>query len=637
MSEEKPKKTQPKRSFLEPLRTDEVPTSVKHRDKSLVGVLDSETPKSTLDWLHFASRLLISTTWNSEAGERVLMMCEEVASMILEEDAKKRASARSMALTAAEAASAEFSPMEGGGAGCIESEGYVTGVDVGTSAAAAAQKNSTSTERVQAAYLLTAAAVAAADVHRLTATETAIRLARGAVEAYRCPMTACTLAMTCVQLGVTSRDPDCRSAVFQTALSIIAAAGKPLLDGETLSKEDAGYVLRMAWMLVGIGASDEAHKHLTAVLQHHPKSYMGLLLLTLLHTAVGSFHDANTAVMHLLSAYPEDVVAVIVHASIHRKCRLPESADERGKDPVAEELAVAMARIAKLSDAAASVEGSHLRKKSLRALCTHCAPDEDVERGPRHSTRELKRRVVGHWALLSHVATRLGCTTVAEVATEAGTDAVAQSKVLYRRTFADLQCSQARLSLIRLRHDIVAQHARHAGDPLFPLVRDANLLGTFDFDTCASDCLGRTFDGLPLSTGVADSISGSSSLFTDPRPHHLLPSRLFNAVASTLLAALEACPNHGEGHMLLGVTRLLEASQRDFPCDTRHNRLQEAGQHFLNAMRVDASIPEAYLGAGVVAEAQGALNESFDFYTSAAEVSGQAPLIPWRYFDYLYQ
>ncbi|KAG5494913.1 hypothetical protein JIQ42_02529 [Leishmania sp. Namibia] len=144
-------------------------------------------------------------------------------------------------------------------------------------------------------------------------------------------------------------------------------------------------------------------------------------------------------------------------------------------------------------------------------------------------------------------------------------------------------------------------------------------------------------DNLPLTSGVAESSRGAFSLFPDSDTQRLLPSKLFDDVASTLLAALEACPNHGEGHALLGVTRLLEASQPDLPSDTRHNRLQEAARHFMNAVQADAAMPEAYLGAGVVAEAQGAMDESFDFYASAAEVSVQAPLIPWQYFDYLYQ
>ncbi|CBZ37096.1 hypothetical protein, conserved [Leishmania donovani] len=636
MSAEKPRKIHAKRSFLEPLCAPEPLTPSNDKGKSSASAVKPWAPTSALEWLQLASHLLIASGGNVEAEERVLMVCEEAAKMLLEEDAKIRASAQSKAPTVAEAEAAVYSAKEGGDAPDAV-EGSAASDDVVQSVVAAAEEEPPSTERLQAAYLLTAAAVAAAEAHRLPAAESAVRLARAAVEAYRCPMTACTLAMACVRWGMTSCDINSRAAAFQTAFTVITAASRDILERETLPEEDAGYVLRMAWMLVGVGAADNARNQLMVVLQHNPKSYMGLLLLTLLHAAEGDYDDANTAVMHLLNGYPNDVVAIVVHAVVQQKCRLPEPTDGHGRDAAAEELAVAMARIATLGDEAASAATAALKKKSLKGLCTHCAPDEDVEGGPKHSSGELKRRVVGHWALLSHVATRLGCSTVAEVAIEAGTAAVAQSKMLYRRSFADLQCSQARLSLIRLREAIAGQQVHHGGGPSVPLVRDVNLLGTLDFNTAASSELARMVAGLPLTSGVADKVRGSFSLFPGSAMQRLLPSRLFDAVASTLLAAVEACPNHEEGHTLLGVTRLLEASQLDLPSDTRHNRLQEAGRHFMNAMRADAAMPEAYLGAGVVAEAQGATGESFDFYTSAAEVSVQAPLIPWQYFDYLYQ
>nr|CAJ2479338.1 unnamed protein product [Leishmania braziliensis] len=638
MSAEKPKRLHAKRSFLEPLRVPQRRRSSKEEGESPASPAKPSAPKSAIEWLKFASHLLIASSGSGEAEERMLKVCEETAAMLLEEDAKNCTSAKSKAPMATAAKASGFSPEEGDGA-VDGAEGNAVEDGIGAGTFAAVEEEPPSAERLQAAYLLTAAAVAATEAHRLTAAESAVRLARAAVEAYRCPMTASTLAMACVRWGATSRDVNSRTTAFETALAVIDVASKELLERETLLEEEIGYMLRMAWMLVGIGASDNAHQQLTVVLKHNPKSYMGLLLLTLLHTVEGDYDSANNSVTHLLDAYPQDVVGIVVHAAVLQKCRLPESADGHGKGAAAAaaELAIAMARIAVLSDEAASAEEAGLKKKSLKGLCTHCAPDEDVEGGPKHSSDELKRRVVGHWALLGHVATRLGCTTVAEVATEAGTAAITQSKMLCRRSFADLQCSQARLSLARLRERIAAQHIHHAGGLSVPLVRDINLLAILDFDTVASADLARMVPGLPLTSSATESICGASLVSPDSGTQHLLPPKMFDAVASTLLAAVEAYPNHGEGHVLLGVTRLLEASQPGLPSDTRHNRLQEAGRHFVNSIQADAAMPEAYLGAGVVAEAQGAMDESFDFYTSAAEVSVHAPLISWQYFDYLYQ
>ncbi|KAG5470761.1 hypothetical protein LSCM1_02010 [Leishmania martiniquensis] len=632
MSAERPPKLHAKRSFLDPLRAPHLsmPTKGKHSSSN---ALASWTPTSALEWLQLASHLLTAGGGNDEVEERVLMVCEEAAAMLLEADAKSRADAKSKAATA-EAESGMFSPKEGDDA---KNDGEEEGCDAGDGAALAANEDPPSIERLQAAYLLTAAAVAAVEAHWLPAAWSAVRLARAAVEAYRCPMTACTLAMACMRWGKTSRDISSREAAFQTVLTIIAAASEDLLSCETLPEDEVGYLLRMTWMLVGVGAADSARKQLTAVLQHNSRSYMGLLLLALLHAAEGDYDNAMNALIHLLNVYPDDVVGVVVLAAVQRKRWAPELADGHGKDAAAEELAVAMARIEKLGDEAASAVVSGLKKKSLKGLCLHCAPDEEVEGGPKHSSGELKRRVVGHWALLSHVATRLGCTTVAEVAIEAGVSVVTQCKMLYRHSFADLQCSRARLMLARLMEDIAAQQAHRNGALPVSMVRRLNLIGTLDFDATSYVSPPRMAAGLPLTSGVTDSSRGTAGLFPDSETQRLLPSKVFDDVASTLLAAVEASPNHGEGHELLGVVRLLEASQLDLPSDTRHNRLQEAGGHFMNAMQADAALPEAYLGAGVVAEAQGATAESFDFYTSAAEVFAQAPLIPWQYFDYLYQ
>ncbi|KAK7195821.1 hypothetical protein NESM_000513200 [Novymonas esmeraldas] len=650
MPAEQVKKLHARRSFLEPLRTPKLPKSSHAAGAVPASATKSVTPTSTYEWLQLASHLLIAGDGNNEAEERVLSVCEEAAAMLLEDDAKSRAAAAaSKAPTAAEAEAAAFSPREGDDTGDGGAEGDPSR---GDDDPAAADGHAPSTERLQAAYLLTAAAVAAAEAHRLPAIEAGVRIARAAVEAYRCPMTACALATACMRWAASARDGGSRTAAQQTALAVIAATHSDLLSSDAPPEEEAGYVLRMTWLLAGAGAVDEARAPLTAVLRQNPKSYMGLLLLALLHAAEGDYDRARDAAVHLLEAYPDDVVGVVVHAAVRCRCRLPDAVDAQGKDATAsvsgtggggsseeaaEALAVAMARIASLDAAATSATSAGVKKKSLKGLCTHCAPDEDVEGGPKHSAAELRRRVVGHWALLSHVAGRLGCTTMAEVAADAGIDAVTQSRLLYRRSFADLQCSQARLALTRLRESIVAHRVHHVRGPTAVLVRDVNLLGTFDFDAVSACDPHRMVAGLPLSSGVAGGVRGASSLLADTAAQRLLPPGVFDSVASTLLAAVEVYPNHAEAHALLGVARLLEASQSDLPSDTRHNRLQEAGRHFMDAVRADGELTEAYLGAGVVAEAQGAMNESFDFYTSAAEVSARAPLIPWQYFDYLYQ
>jgi hypothetical protein len=648
MTEAKPLSV--RRSFLEPLKIPKSAAKAHLAESASVPSVKSP-PSTSAEWLQLASQLLISSGNNGAVEDRVLLLCEEAAGMLLDDDAKARV-AQQRGLTAAEAEIAVYSPQEGEGAE-DDAAALAPGANGAVEDADAAPL--VSMERLQAAYLLTAASLAAVEAHRLLAAEYAIRLARAAVEAHRCPMTACSLAGACVHWGTVTRDMERRSAVYQTALSVISSTCKNLLDAETMTAEAAGYVMRMSWMMVKMGAVGAAREPLTAVLRAHPKNYMALLLLTLLHTADGDYESADAAVMHLLEAYPKDVVGVVVHVAIQQQLSLPESSDMRakkqtptnnnnatstsgsGNDEAAEELAVAMARVMQLAEEAASAESQGLKKKSLRGLCTHCAPDEDVEGGPKHSYGELKHRVAGHWALLSHVATRLGCTTMAEVAVAAGTDIVTQAKMLYRRSFADLQCSQARLSLIRLHESITAQHGNssgRSGGSMLTLVRDVNLLGQWKRDAVATDSTPML--SLPLTAAVSEGLS-STSLLVGGQAHRLVSPKLFDTVSATLLAAVEAYPNHAEAHTLLGVTRMLEAAQVDLPSDTRHNRLQEAGRHFFNAMRADGTFTEAYLGAGVVAEAQGERGESFDFYTSAAEVSVQAPLIPWGYFSYLYE
>lgn len=635
-----------KRSFLEPLKVPKTAAKTTAVDSTSAASLAKAPPSTSVEWLQLASQLLIACGNSGPAEDRVLLLCEEAAGMLLEDDAKARVLQRQKRrLTAAEAETAVYSPQEGDGA-ADDATVIANGANGATGEADAAA--APSTERLQAAYLLTAASMAAVETHRLPAAESAIRLARAAVEAYRCPMTACSLAGACVHWGVVTRDTERRSAAYQTALSIIDSICKEMLDADSMTAEAASYVVRMAWMLAGMGAVGQAREPLTAVLQAYPQNYMALLLLTLLHTVDGDYESAEAAVMHLLEAYPQDVVGVVVHAAVEQRSCPPEAADTHAKDQgiangttkmsstdeAAEELAVAMARIVKLADEAALAETQGVKKKSLKGLCTHCAPDEDIEGGPKHSYGELKRRVVGHWALLSHAATRLGCTTIAEVAIAAGTDLVTHSRLLFHRSFADLQCSQARLSLSRLRESIAAQHGVGGTVPTLSFVRDVNLLGLWALDTAPVDSTPMLH--LPLTAAVSEELSSSSLLAGGPGTRLVSP-KLFDAVSATLLAAVDTYPNHAEAHTLLGVMRLLEAAQADLPSDTRHNRLQEAGRHFFNAIRADGAFTEAYLGAGVVAEAQGAMAESFDYYASAAEVSTQAPLIPWRYFSYLYE
>ncbi|KPA84993.1 hypothetical protein ABB37_01426 [Leptomonas pyrrhocoris] len=640
MAETKPLSV--KRSFLEPLPVPKAATKANPTGSGSAASTKA-SPNTSLEWLQLASQLLIASGNSGSAEDRVLLLCEEVAGMLLEDDAKARRiqQQQQRKLTAVEAETAVYSPQEGEGVSASAAPGAAEDADVASSP---------STERLQAAYLLTAASLAAVEAHRLPAAESAVRLARAAVEAYRCPMTAWCIAGACVHWGTVTRDAEQRSAAYQTALTVIASTCKDLLAAESMTAEPAGYAVRIAWMLVEMGAVSQAREPLTAVLQVYPQNYMALLLLTLLHTVDGDYESASAAVMHLLQAYPTDVAAIVVHAAVQQRSRVSEAAGATAKDPngnivknhsssgsadeAAEELAVAMARIVKLHDEAALAETQGVRKKSLKGLCTHCAPDEDVEGGPKHSYGELRRRVVGHWALLSHVATRLGCTTMAEVAIAAGTDLASQSRLLYYRSFADLQCSQARLSLVRLREAIAAQHDGRYGAPTTALVRDMNLLGQWELDTVAADSTPML--SLPLTATASEGLSSTSPLAGGPA-HRLISSKLFDAVSATLLAALEAHPNHAEGHTLFGVTRLLEAAQADLPSETRHNRLQEAGRHFFNAMRADGAFTEAYTGAGVVAEAQGATSESFDYYASAAAVAVQAPLIPWGYFSYLYE
>ncbi|KPI85871.1 hypothetical protein ABL78_5052 [Leptomonas seymouri] len=644
MAEAKPLSV--KRSFLEPLRVPKAAAKANAAENTSAGFVKA-SPKTSVEWLQLASQLLIASGNSRPVEERVLLMCEEAAGMLLEDDAKAHTAQQRRSLTTAETETAVYSPQEGMGVEDNAAAGTASGADGSAEDTDAAP--APSTERLQAAYLLTAASMAAVESHRLPVAESAIRLARAAVEAYRCPMTACTMAGACVHWGMVSCDQERRSAAYQTAVTVIASTCKDLLDAESMTAEVASYAVRMAWMLVEVGAVNQSREPLTAVLQAYPKNYMALLLLSLLHTVDGDYESANAAIIHLLEAYPNDVVGVVVHAAVQQRCRGPTEADAYAKDPGAvphsanidsraeeagEVLAVAMARILKLSDEATLAQAQGVKKKSLKGLCTHCAPDEEIEGGPQHSHGELKRRVVGHWALLSHVAARLGCMAIAEVSIAAGTDLVPRSELLYYRSFADLQCSQARLSLIRLRESVAAQHNGRYGPPTTTLVRDMNLLGQWDVDTMAANSTPTL--GLPLTAAASEGLSSTPPLSGGPS-HRLVSSKRFDAVFATVLAAVEAYPNHAEGHTLLGVTRLLEASQVDLPSDTRHNRLQEAGRHFFNAMRADGTSPEAYLGAGVVAEAQGAMAESYDYYTSAAEVSTQAPLIPWRYFHYLYE
>lgn len=615
-----------KRSFIEPYAAIKQPKSVRKTAKTATAT--PPPPRTEEERLQAAVQLLLEAHSNGGGvRDQVVQLCQDTATRLIEE--ARRVDARAKRQAAAEAA--VYSPREGeDGEEATEERGGGSHASVVTE---------------QATLLLVAATLAALESRQSTVVAKAIPLAEAAVEVRWSLLTTTTLATAFFYMGSRAQDIQQRTAAYQNALTIINSASAPVLSspvGGPLANDDEASLTRMAWLLSGMGHHAKARDPISAVLRANPSNYMALLLLSLLHGIDGDMQNAYIVAVRLLTTYPDDVVAVILHLVV--QWQLNSRGNENGTrysgqaamESVSGGLALAVARAEVATAEAAAAEAANTRKKSLKGLAVHCAPDEHVEGGPDHSAVELRRRSIGNWALIGYLASRFGCESIAELAIDAGMAQIAVAQRLYTRSFVNLQCARARLTLRRIEADASASwrksQARESTAPTaVPLVlRSLNLTEQFHLYSGQSrDATLETM--LPLTTGTTD------RELLQEEANCAVPPQLFDDLIIQLTEAEDVCPTHPDTYHLRGVARLLEAAQPHLSSTQQRLRLEEAGDYFMKGIRADPSSSMSYLGSGATAEAQGALDIAFDFYSSAAEVSLHESLIPWNAFAFLYQ
>lgn len=566
-------------------------------------------PQTSAEWLNLAVDML--ALMQPETAERTLQVCVEAANILLDTATRQNTDA------VAQRRSQQ------------QINKKLNGEDLYSPREGPDDEEDPPSARIQAMYLLVAGSMAAIALDSPAWHSEGVHLAQLSVEAFHCPMTAAALAWANCSLFRRLSDAS-KQETARTAGVAAASSGAAMLLDDNVPVTELPYLARMAWSLAMLGEGQLARMCTNKVLQSAPTHYTGLLLHSLLHTAGADYEHASVACQRGLQVYPESIAMGLLYIVVRQLTAASkpsaESSCAKGSssgDLAAEELAVMLARVQQYAKTAKGVDDSLNKRRTLRTLATYCAPGEEVEGGVMLSAAEMKYRAAWLWALLADVSITLGAYDFADIAIEAGLDYVAASPVLYRKPFADLLCCRARVSLIQV-HERMPRRLKAC---------ELNLLGLLH--PTAPTKAAR--DGLSYSLyadvrGVANEtdISGLSNTNRFLNPRELEP------IVTYLLKAAEIYPGHTTALYLMGTARLLEASQPDLPRSDHVQRLLEAGNYFLQAVRAAPMQSRTYLGLGCVREAEGATEVALDLYASAAELALEEPIVPFTSFAFLF-
>ncbi|EPY17799.1 mediator of RNA polymerase II transcription subunit 24 [Strigomonas culicis] len=367
-----------------------------------------------------------------------------------------------------------------------------------------------------------------------------------------------------------------------------------------------------------LGKLTEARRYVAVLLRHDPASYLGLLLLALLHASEGRYDRAAVALAHLEARYAGDVPTAVVSAAVKAVSeREPAlSGDAAPPSAAQEDLAVALARLHQCTGEVQELEHDADRKHTIKALAMQCVPGEESSAGMSVTAKERMHLVAGHWALLTHTAVRMQATAVFHTASEAAL-AYLQQVPHERRAFADVLCSRTRMSLIEVKARLPPSHC----------VRDLNLLGALH---PAPNVFVERQQTLPLTSAVrgAETSDSTARAAVLSQPEVLL-------LRAQLTKALEAYSGHAEAFALLGALYLMDAGQRHMNAAERTVRLSEAAHYCTLSARCDIFQREALEGLGVVRELQGATQASVDLFSTASEMVMRESLLSFQRFAYL--
>ncbi|CCW60301.1 unnamed protein product [Phytomonas sp. EM1] len=584
---------------------------------------------SLAEWTQLAIQLL-----DEQSAERTpitLFMCEEAAKALLE-GANRGDDTAQTENGAAPSSSSLLANAFGD---------VYTPVEVESDMLAAMQEGvPTAAQRLEAAQLLVAGSRAGLARGVTESTEQAVRLAKKAIQEYPSPMTYTALAWALFKYTACVPGRSTQDVILASAATAANSGLALLLNTRDLDVDNRADLVRLSWLMGLMRDTKTAELGVRHLLRVNSEHYVGMLLLALLHTVSGDYSSARSTVACLLKSNQEDIVAALLHIVLRQVTQnvalvpyLPaegplsgeSSATSVAYDVIGKELAIILARVEAYSAKVASQQpvdvssGDHTTP-SLKELCRYRVLGERSPGDEVMDTHAAQRQAAHYWSLLAYVCVRLGAYTFAEVAIEAGMNFIAKQKTPHSRAFADLLCSGARLSLLRL----------GARLPIFTMVCELNLLGSFMPSTKVAP------PSISSSTGENEvrrrgSVTNSLKVVVESIDHRELAT-----VFTHLLQVVEMCPNHADAHFLMGTLRLLDASQLDLPKSEKYVKLLEAAVYFEKCIERSPFCVESYLGLGVVRKVQKADEVALDLYATATELWFRQPLISFEEFMFLF-
>ncbi|KAF5222911.1 hypothetical protein ECC02_003997 [Trypanosoma cruzi] len=421
-----------------------------------------------------------------------------------------------------------------------------------------------------------------------------VRLAEMAVDAHRCTLTTTHLAWACYYLGYVVQEREGRSTLETMAGKLVRGTLEIIAREANAFPTDFVQLVKLAWLMALLGEIQSALALAQRLVGQNRADANALVLLSLLFSATGEYDKALEVANHTEQVHPQYILGGIVLTMMRYVTNDVHLHKRVGCEEL---LAILVARVQ------ATTQYTSERADSDEFRLVPDIGTTVIADGCWSSRFRGASRVAGHWALLAYVAVEVGCTSIAEIAVRAGLEFVGEAREEHRKAYADLICCSVRIKIDRMEKIVETVRQRH------------------------------------MTAGVGDVVSVLRE-FEDEQlireQGTLLDEQEVRSLHSLLFTALEVCTAHADSYVQLGRLYLLEALKANQPQSLRTTHLVEASHYFQLAIDSTSTHTAAYEGMGRVREAQGAMEMSLDFLSSAAKLAARQPVIPFERFLYIF-
>lgn len=421
-----------------------------------------------------------------------------------------------------------------------------------------------------------------------------VRLAEMAVTTHCCPLTTTCLAWACYHLGSHVQEESDRSALEHMTRELAQSTWETISQDDAVLSTDMLLLVKLAWLMALLGDTTKAFSLVQYALDKDFLDINALVLLSLLHSTTGEYDKALEVAYRTEQLYPNSIVGGVVFAVMRYMTK-----DLRSKEEMIEEMLMVL--IERVQETALCASGQAVSDDLFVASDIVTTAVANNTWGSRSHAAS---HVASHWALLAHIALEIGCDSIAERVVKAGLAFIADAREEHGQAFADVTCCAAQLKINRIERlvEAVSQRDRAAG-----VGSVAAELGEFE----------------------------EARLIDEQQT--LLDERETLLLRTMLTTALGVCAAHAESYVQLGRLHFFEAYGANQTPSLRATRLAEAAHYFQSAICCCPTLVAAHEGMGRVREAQGAMETSLGFLSSAAGLAYRQPVIPFRRFLYLLQ